>query len=387
MTIRTLSIFIFLFIFSFSAISDVIEEYSVTKKDLNQVKKEISKESKELASIKSTKKSLLKNLKRIEAKIYEQERQLAKINKKIRKLKLKQKDIIREITKTQRVIDNMKESIRKSNIYLINNKGMIELKILLFSKTYYDTVKNMEIIKRINKEIYKEILIIKKEQDKILKLKNDLDSKITEIKKINKMKKILIDEYNAEKIRYKQTLNLVKNDEEDTKEYLNMLIARKKELEKSFNKARKKIYKQEGGDEILKSRFLKAKGHIMWPIDGTVIEYFGPKKVKGFKGTIYNKGIKIKADDTGYVFAVFDGTVKYVDQVRGYGNIVIINHDRFFYTLYANLDEVFVNTDQKVKKGEKIGLIDVDLNKIKPYLYFEIRKQEKAVNPLNWLEK
>lgn len=385
--IRLFFILLLIFFISSNLNANTIDEFSIAEKSLKEVNKEISKEKKDLNSLRKTKKSLANNLSTIQNKIGSQKKQLVTINKKIKKLKIKQKEIATEINNIQRSINIMKTSIKRTNTYIINNKGIIELKILLFSKTYHETIKNMELVEHINKKIYTRILWINKKSNEVIKLKNELDMKMSELKKIINMKRNVIDEYRAEKIRYNQTLVLIKNDETDAKEYLKMLKTRKKSLDSSFKKLRKKIYKKEGGTKFLTSNFFKSKGKLMWPIDGTVIEHFGPRKLKGFKGTIFNKGIKIKADDTGYVHTIYAGTVKYMDQVRGYGNIIIVNHDKFFYTLYANIDEIFVKLNQKLEKGDKLGLIDVDLNAIKPYLYFEIRKQDTAVDPLLWLQK
>ncbi|WP_273266865.1 murein hydrolase activator EnvC family protein, partial [Flexistipes sinusarabici] len=133
------------------------------------------------------------------------------------------------------------------------------------------------------------------------------------------------------------------------------------------------------------SVFAKAKGTLPWPAEGKVIEEFGPKKIEGFRGKVFNKGIKIALESEG-VKSVFDGTVKYVDWIRGYGNIIIVKHDKNYYTLYANLDKIYVSTGQEVLGGEQIGSINIYSGNKKSTLYFEVRKQNEAVNPSLWLK-
>ncbi len=84
--------------------------------------------------------------------------------------------------------------------------------------------------------------------------------------------------------------------------------------------------------------------------------------------------------------SVYDGVVMHTDTAwGGLGWFVIVEHFGGYYSLYANLDEIIVNKDQKVLTGEILGTIDIDRDANTPYLYFEIRIHDKAVDPLKWL--
>lgn len=122
----------------------------------------------------------------------------------------------------------------------------------------------------------------------------------------------------------------------------------------------------------------------MWPLGGKVIEKFGTKKIDGFKGVVHKKGIKIKPSEN-QVSSVYDGVVMHTDTAWGLGWFVIIEHYGGYYSLYANLDEIIVDKDQKVHAGEILGTIDIDRGTNTPYLYFEIRIHDKAVDPMEWL--
>lgn len=75
----------------------------------------------------------------------------------------------------------------------------------------------------------------------------------------------------------------------------------------------------------------------------------------------------------------------HTDTAWGLGWFVIVEHYGGYYTLYANMDQIKVNQGQKVHTGEVLGTIDIDQSENTPYLYFEIRIHDKAVDPLNWL--
>ncbi|MBP7710083.1 MAG: M23 family metallopeptidase [Rickettsiales bacterium] len=119
-----------------------------------------------------------------------------------------------------------------------------------------------------------------------------------------------------------------------------------------------------------------------WPLRGTIISKFGPKS-----GGLYNDGINIKAKEGAEVKASEDGIVAYVgNELKGYGNLVIVKHSGGWITAYAHLSKASVTRGAKVKKGQKIGAVGATGNVTSPQLYFGLRKGRDAVNPLNYLK-
>ncbi|MBU6140753.1 MAG: M23 family metallopeptidase [Proteobacteria bacterium] len=129
-------------------------------------------------------------------------------------------------------------------------------------------------------------------------------------------------------------------------------------------------------------RALDKLNHFSWPIRGQVTSKFGPKQ-----GGLYNDGINIKAKEGSEVKASEDGTVAYVgNELKGYGNLVIIKHSGGWITAYAHLKNSTVKRGEKVAKGGKIGLVGSTGNVDSPQLYFGLRKGRDAVNPEAYLK-
>jgi len=118
-----------------------------------------------------------------------------------------------------------------------------------------------------------------------------------------------------------------------------------------------------------------------WPVRGEVISKFGPKSAG-----LYNDGINIKAPEGQIVGSSEDGIVAYVgNELKGYGNLVIIKHSGGWISAYAHLKNSIVERGQKITKGQKIGNVG-NSGKVKfPQLYFGLRKGRDAVNPENYL--
>jgi septal ring factor EnvC (AmiA/AmiB activator) len=127
------------------------------------------------------------------------------------------------------------------------------------------------------------------------------------------------------------------------------------------------------------TEFEAAKGKLPWPLRGKVIAGFGSQVHPRYKTRTSNLGIDIKAEPAAPVLAVASGRVAYADQFMGYGNLVIVDHGAGFYSLYSNLDEMSSRVGSEVTAGTKVGTIG-------DYLHFEIRKDGKPVNPMDWLK-
>ncbi len=126
----------------------------------------------------------------------------------------------------------------------------------------------------------------------------------------------------------------------------------------------------------------KRTSKFAWPVKGTVISKFGTIG----KGRT-NDGINIKAPLGTTVKAADVGTVAYAgNELKGFGNLILIKHPDGWVTAYAHNDRMTVKKGQKVQKGEKIATVGSTGGVNTPQLHFEIRSGKKAVNPQQYLE-
>ena len=120
---------------------------------------------------------------------------------------------------------------------------------------------------------------------------------------------------------------------------------------------------------------------FIWPLNGAIASPFGPRRA-GF-----HDGVDIAADEGTPIRAVEDGDVVFSNQLRGYGNIIIVRHPRGFASVYSHNRKNFVREGQKVSKGDVIGEVGSTGRVSAPHLHFEIRKNNVARNPLDYLPK
>lgn len=136
-----------------------------------------------------------------------------------------------------------------------------------------------------------------------------------------------------------------------------------------------------------KFSFLNYKGRLHIPVKGKIISKYGPSKEGNYKSFTFQKGIDIRVERGEPVKSVFKGDIMFAQWLKGYGNVLIINHGDNYYTLYAHVEEIFKQKGESVETGEVIATAG-DTGSIKGMcLHFEVRHHGKPVNPMKWLKK
>ncbi len=123
------------------------------------------------------------------------------------------------------------------------------------------------------------------------------------------------------------------------------------------------------------------RGDLPWPAAGTLRHQFGA--TAGGRPPL--RGIEIATAPGADVHAVHEGTVAYADTFSGYGPLVIVDHGNQAFTLYGNLGDISAERGAHVARGQVLGTAgfgDAD-----GVVYFELRVDGRAVDPLQWLTK
>jgi lipoprotein NlpD len=111
-----------------------------------------------------------------------------------------------------------------------------------------------------------------------------------------------------------------------------------------------------------------ARNGLIWPVTGAINSGFGPR------GTTFHDGIDIAAPEGTAIRAIDDGEVIYSDQLRGYGNLIIVRHGEGLASVYAHNRNNLVRQGQAVSRGQVIGAVGSTGRVSGPHLHFEIRK-------------
>ncbi|HEX3809463.1 MAG TPA: M23 family metallopeptidase [Rhizomicrobium sp.] len=129
--------------------------------------------------------------------------------------------------------------------------------------------------------------------------------------------------------------------------------------------------------DVQAAEIVSAPVHFAWPLHGSVITPFGTNASGG-----RNDGINIATAMDAPIHAAASGTVVYAgNEIKGYGNLVLIRHDDGYVTAYAHADSISVGKGQRVEKGQTIGYAGQTGDVAAPQLHFEIRHGVRPVDP------
>jgi septal ring factor EnvC (AmiA/AmiB activator) len=128
------------------------------------------------------------------------------------------------------------------------------------------------------------------------------------------------------------------------------------------------------------------KGKLRWPVaEGSVVAHFGPQRHPTLRTVTTNTGIDIAVETGTTVTAVAGGEVATINYLPSYGNLVILNHQNGFRTVYTHLGEISVAPGQVIEEGAMIGTSGDSIDG--PRLHFEIWKDREKQNPELWLSR
>lgn len=130
---------------------------------------------------------------------------------------------------------------------------------------------------------------------------------------------------------------------------------------------------------------------LPWPASGAVLSKFGKEYRKDLNTWIFRDGIKIGARPNEAVRTVDSGSVIYAGPFRSYGNVVIMDHGKGFFSIYGFLHTISAKVGDRLEAGATLGAAGVDTQQSsgtgKYAVYFEIRQGTTAVDPEKWLQK
>ncbi|WP_424246066.1 septal ring factor EnvC (AmiA/AmiB activator) [Elusimicrobium posterum] len=361
----------------------------------------------ELAALQDKAKAKEEELKRIK----EEEK---KISKEMSALERKQHQTQQLINKIEHDITlveqnrittaNKKDALERTlPVWQDNLEGEVELVILntLQNNSYFESDALLEDIlldralthkssfavelKKENKVAQDKIEVFEERNKKLQEQTNKIEVQRSVLTKdFQKMKVSLTDAQARIRAAEKERDELNRS----AREVMNLLAAaenkRKKEEEKQAAAA---VAKGQAQDKATATAEIDAGvKSLPRPVSGEVLTKFGKEYNKDLNTWIFRDGIKIAAKKDETVYSISEGTIIYSGEFRSYGNVVIIDHGKGFFSIYGFLKEINVANGASVGARTPIGVAGTDTQKGsmgtgRIALYFEIRKGTTAVDP------
>lgn len=189
------------------------------------------------------------------------------------------------------------------------------------------------------------------------------------------------------KSRYQKELIVIDKEVTSLDQEYQEAIKRKRELEEAQSAMNDLIAKLQNKTSYKPDYSYKfTYDRLIWPVQGKLIRGYGDYQAEGKRLTLHNDGIDISVDIGTEVKCVDKGVVVFAGRNAGSGRVVIVDHQNGYYSIYSHNDHLLVSLGDTVVKGTILaesgqsGLVD------EPCLHFEIRRDGRAANPLEYLE-
>lgn len=386
----TYLICLFLMFFSINMICNA-QNVNDLEQQVNKLQKEIKTSQNLLKKTSKNKETTIKEVEILQAQIKKRDDLIKTYDKQIAALNKETKGYKNDINNLQKELE--KNRMEYADLLVIHYRNRNNLNNLLFifsSEDFNQAVRRLRYIQQFNdllKHKMEEIDATKVEIKQRID-KNEEDKK--HIESLNNTQKKERNELNKDKKSLNDKVAKLKKDEKKIKNE----IAQKEKETKDLQSKIKKIIEEELAkrkadatiDTKLSANFESNKGKLPWPVaSGVVTKKYGKNShPTQSKVTVMNNGIDISTEQGSNALCVFDGQVSTVFNT-GTTNVVMVRHGTYF-TLYANLDKVFVKSGDKVKTGQKLGLIHTGASDNVTTLHFELWNDKNNTNPETWLK-
>jgi len=385
-------ILIFILLVMFFSYGASISEYSQKINEENQRLKKIEQQIKsvknEIDNLQKKENSYLETLPKIEKLLQDAEKELQTIQKDLefaqKEIKAIEDEIIIEKEKLKEKTKLLESRLRE--IYKHRLTGYLE--ILFNSDSFSNFLTRFRYIKNILSLDAEMVNDIRQRMKKIENNKTNLENR-------EEILSLLKQEVEKEKENIEFSIqtkkSIIKEIDAQKETYLESL----KELEKSSQEIKniiERIYRQQEEDskeasqkEVPTITLQPKKGILALPIQGKLISEYGRQKNTDFNADTFNSGIDISAPLGEVVHAAGSGEVIYTGNIKGYGQIIIIDHGGRMTTLYAHLAKILIDIGDKIKIGQSIGQVGDSGGVSSTRLHFEVRVEGKPTDPMNWL--
>ncbi len=327
-----------------------------------------------------SKSQYVKQLKTIEANIGQVNRKIRKVDGQIKTRKSELKKLRATRLEHQRKLSRENEYLAEQ-VYAAFTLGQQEKVKLLFSQqapeslqrnlVYYEYFSNarVELISTVQSSIDKIIETERLIQQAQAELKADQQTLADQKKRLNQdlgKRKKIVASLESQLKKQGGSLSLMQDEALQLQNLIDSI---------------QEIFDEAPEPEIAHKAFAKLKGKLAWPVEGKVRRLFGRHKPLS---DLRWQGVLIEAKSGKHVMAVSDGRIAFADWLRGFGNLIIIDHGNSYLSLYGHNESLFKSAGEWVDAGEIISSIGSSGGHSKPGLYFEIRKKGKPQNPTTW---
>lgn len=356
---------------------------------LGGLKKKIEEEKEKVKKIHQKESSVISQLNTLDRTLSKKEKELKLLNQKLSLVAKKVEKTNKEIQSLSQAINAQMKSLeeRLVALYKIEDLGLPQL--LLNSGSLADLANSQFFLTTILWQDRQIIEDYQRRQNQLGYYREQLHSDEKELQLLKREAEKKREEIRQDRLKKSELLESVRNEKKIHLAAIRDLEVASKNLQTLIDRLERELKEKARKESIPPAvkGFATHRGKLPFPVEGRLLSTFGRNENPKFNTFTIQKGIEIEAPVGAEIKAVYDGRVLYADWFKGYGKILIIDHGEGFYTLSGYASQLLKKAGDEVKAGEVVALVG-DTGSLKgPCLYFEIRRQGKPLNPLEWLSQ
>lgn len=370
-----------------------------SKQNLEQLQERIESLKKELESSEEKRAEAADELKKSEQAISEANRKLYDLNQQhksssnaLEKLQQQKADLESTLQHQQQLLGS-----QLYQQYLHGRQGYLQ--IILQQRDPNSITRELQYFSYISRARAALIDSIQANLDKVAKLNDETATALQEVAELKEAQEKERQELQAQKKERSKVLNKISAKIKSQRSEIDKLKRDEKRLsdlvkklsrivpKAPARKVRKRLPAEPvGRNETLPSNiasdsFAALKGRLNLPVKGEIANRFGSSRED--TGVSW-KGLFIRSSEGSEVKSVASGTVVFADWLRGFGNLLIVDHGDGYMTLYGNNQALLKKVGEEVSGGDTIASVGNSGGNPEPGLYFELRHQSKPLDPLSW---
>jgi murein DD-endopeptidase MepM/ murein hydrolase activator NlpD len=367
---------------------DLDKQIKQQEAQYKKIQGQISANRKKLSDTIKKEKSVTQQVANLSQKITVTQQKVNVVSLNVRKVRNNIASLQTKIKSTTKNIEKAQELLGTRLVSIYKYGGVAEFNLLMSSQGALDALNNSYLLGKIaeqDKGLIEELRVKKAELEKSHKnlqiQKAKLETQVRTLNNENRQLKNAANERNAllGKVRKNKALYIAEQNElqrasKELQATVKRLMAEKRKLAAKKNPGKKATVYYKGGK-------------LGWPlgIGGRITSNFGTRTHPVFKTKTTHTGIDISAPKGTAVKAANAGETLFTGWLRGYGQVIIIDHGANLTTVYAHLSKIETSEGAKVSRGQTIGRVGATGIATGNHLHFEVRVKGEAVNPMKYL--
>ena len=378
--------------------------HAAPKSDLQELRGRIESLKKEVESAEETRSEASDALKKSELSISKISRNLYELDQQQQNTKSELDKLNGQSQQTQGSISTFQEQLSQllyqqyihgqqdPLVAMLNQQDASEIARQLHYYTYIARAR-AEMIQSLRKNLTQLQHITQRTQEKnaeLARIKEEQSSQKKQLLAEQETRKKVLADIARQIAGHRKEINRLQQDEKRLTRLVEQLARITAKLAKkpaqpspSQSKQPKQVNNTVPDASVANSPFQQLKGKMHLPVAGELSNRFGTPRQDS--GSLW-KGLFIKAQSGQAVKAVASGRVVFADWLRGFGNLIIVDHDNSFMSLYGNNESLYKQVGDTVKAGDNIATVGNSGGNPQPGLYFELRYQSKPFDPLTWVK-